>query len=149
MNKLSFHILEPLRFPLINRIYKQFYPAGKAKKDEVIWVGEDEKQIISCVRFKTIEDTHLLTGMLVIPEYRGIGISEQLLSATLTHIETKPCYCFAFSHLVPLYQKAQFEVIETHELPHFLASRIARYSASGKDLVPMRYQKPALSQNNC
>ncbi len=146
MNKLSFHILEPLRFPLINRLYKNYYPAGKAKKDEDIWVGEDGSSIISCVRFKKIEDIQLLTGMLVIPDYRGKGVGDALLAATTKQIENQPCYCFAFSHLVPLYQRAHFTVIEDTELPHYLASRFKRYSESGKNLVPMIYQKPALGQ---
>lgn len=147
MSKLSFHILQPIRFPLINRLYKSYYPAGKAKRDETIWVGEDESNIVCCVRFKSIEDIQLLTGMLVKPDLRGQGISEQLLVATIEQVEEQPCYCFAFSHLVALYQKANFVVINDNELPHFLASRFKRYSDSGKSLVPMMYQKPALSQN--
>jgi len=141
MSKIRFHPLEPLRFPLINRFYKSYYPAGKAKKDEIIWLGENTSRIICCVRFKQFEHYQLLTGMLVHPELRGSGIAKQLLTATndqLTHI---PCFCFAFSHLEKLYQDSGFTVILDSELPEPLASRIQRYRLSGKELTPMRYQR--------
>ncbi|MCW8332183.1 GNAT family N-acetyltransferase [Photobacterium sp. SDRW27] len=140
MSKISFHPLEPLRFPLINRFYKSHYPAGKAKKDEIIWVGENSSGIISCVRFKQFEHFQLLTGMLVHPDLRGNGIAKQLLTAINEQTTDLPCFCFAFSHLEKLYQDAGFVVISDSDLPESLASRIKRYRLSGKDLTPMCYQ---------
>lgn len=140
MSKLRFHALEPLRFPLINRFYKSFYPAGKAKKDEVIWVGEQNGSIICCVRFKQFEQYQLLTGMLVHPEKRSAGIARQLLRASEEQIIKLPCFCFAFSYLEELYVKAGFETIPDNDLPEPLESRIRRYRQSGKDLIPMRYK---------
>ncbi|WP_299019467.1 GNAT family N-acetyltransferase [uncultured Photobacterium sp.] len=140
MIKLRFHLLEPLRFPLINRFYKSFYPAGKAKKDEIIWIGEDNSSIICCVRFKQFEHYQLLTGMLVHPEKRGGGVAKQLLTASTAQVTQAPCFCFAYSHLETLYQQAGFIVITDSELPEPLESRIRRYRQNGKNLIAMRYQ---------
>ncbi|UJF19194.1 GNAT family N-acetyltransferase [Vibrio sp. SS-MA-C1-2] len=136
-----FHLLEPLRFPLVTRLYKNHYPAGKPKKDETIWIGESNKGIVSAVRYKRVTDSiQLLTGMLVIPELRGEGVADQLLIATKSVTEEKICYCFAYRYLVPLYQRHQFVEINAEQLPPELASRFHSYCQSGKDLVPMIYQ---------
>ena len=140
MSKIKYHPLEPLRFPLINRFYKSHYPAGKAKKDEIIWIGENTSGIICCVRFKQFESYQLLTGMLVHPELRSCGIANQLITETNKQLILTPCFCFAFSHLEKLYQDSGFTVIADNELPEPLASRIQRYRLSGKDLIAMRYQ---------
>jgi len=140
MSKLRFHLLEPLRFPLINRFYKSYYPAGKAKKNEVIWVGEDNSSIICCVRFKQFDHYQLLTGMLVHPERRGAGIARLLLTACNQQLNVTPCYCFAFRQLEQLYHDANFAVIPENELPEVLASLLQRYRQSGKDLIAMRHQ---------
>ncbi|GAL09009.1 predicted acyltransferase [Photobacterium aphoticum] len=118
MSKLSFHLLEPLRFPLINRFYKAYYPAGKAKKDETIWVGESNQGIQCCVRFKYIEDYQLLTGMLVHPEQRGQGIGQHLLQAVQDQLTQQPCYCFAFAYLEAFYQAAALSPCPMTHYPH-------------------------------
>ncbi|WP_036759276.1 GNAT family N-acetyltransferase [Photobacterium halotolerans] len=137
---LSFHPLEPLRFPLVNRLYKAYYPAGKAKKDEIIWIGETATSIKAAVRFQQYDDFQLMTGMLVAPQLRQQGLGLALLNACHSQLMTKPCYCFAFSHLEPLYLKAQFSVIADDALPLSLAHRIERYRSGGKALTPMQYQ---------
>ncbi|QUJ67624.1 GNAT family N-acetyltransferase [Photobacterium sp. GJ3] len=136
---LSFHPLEPLRFPLVNRLYKAHYPAGKAKKDEVIWIGESTTEIVSAVRFQQFEDHQLMTGMLVVPAFRQQGISQALLKACQVQLISKHCFCFAFSHLENLYAQAGFQVISEDALPVSLAGRIQRYRSAGKSLIPMRY----------
>ena len=141
MSKLSFHPLEPLRFPLINRFYKTHYPAGKAKKDETIWIGEDNKGIQACVRFKQFEDFQLLTGMLVHPDLRSQGQGTELLTACQSQTMVKPCYCFAFSYLESFYQSAGFVTLTDNQLPEALRTRISRYRQSGKTLTPMLYDQ--------
>ncbi|MGF1733749.1 GNAT family N-acetyltransferase [Photobacterium satsumensis] len=141
MSKLRFHPLEPLRFPLVNRFYKSYYPAGKAKKDEVIWIGEDNKGIKACVRFKQFDEYQLLTGMLVHPELRSQGHGIALLEACREQVTTSQCYCFAFSYLEEFYQESGFVIIKDNELPEPLQSRISRYRQSGKTLTPMIYDQ--------
>ncbi|MGF1681963.1 GNAT family N-acetyltransferase [Photobacterium minamisatsumaniensis] len=139
MNDFRFHPLEPLRFPLINRLYKAHYPAGKAKRDEVIWVGENDNGIQCCVRFKQFDNYQLLTGMLVHPSIRELGVGQQLVQASKLQISQKTCFCFAFSHLESFYQRAGFQIISDSALPESLKSRIERYRQSGKALIPMRF----------
>ncbi|WEM42162.1 GNAT family N-acetyltransferase [Photobacterium sp. DA100] len=141
MSKLRFHQLEPLRFPLINRFYKAYYPAGKAKKDEVIWIGENNKGIQACVRFKQFDSYQLLTGMLVHPELRAQGHGMALLEASKEQLEASQCYCFAFSYLETFYQSSGFVVVTDSDLPEPLRSRIERYRQSGKSLTPMLYDQ--------
>lgn len=143
MSNLRFHRLETLRFPLINRLYKAHYPAGKAKKDEIIWVGEDTSGLVCCVRFKQFEHQQLLTGMLVHPAHRGQGHGLALLAAVKTQLQSLPCFCFAFRHLEGLYTSAGFRPIADADLPEALASRIRRYRQSGKDLMAMQFDPEA------
>ncbi len=139
MTNIRFHPLEPLRFPLINRLYKAHYPAGKAKKDEVIWIGENNTGIQCCVRFKQFDSYQLLTGMFVLPTMRGQGLGLALADACVPQFKTKTCFCFAFSHLENFYHQAHFKTIEDNELPEPLQSRIKRYRQSGKNLIAMQY----------
>ncbi|RXJ72384.1 GNAT family N-acetyltransferase [Veronia nyctiphanis] len=142
MNNLRFTPLNPIRFPLVARLYKSHYPAGKPKKDEVIWTAESENQLLASVRFKQFETFQLLTGMLVIPDFRGKGIGDELLNACNDQTSSKVCFCLAYRYLVPLYERNDFKMIETSELPDELAGRYKSYCNSGKDLVPMRFKQP-------
>lgn len=137
MNERIYRQLDPIRLPLVNKLYKDFYPAGKAKRDECIWVAEDNNRIIASVRFKLIDDVQLLTGMLVLPEYRLKGIANELIQATYSQIQQKTCYCFAFQELENLYQKSGFDTIEIEKLPYNIKQRFLRYANSGKKLIPM------------
>lgn len=139
MNQVHYQQLNLIRLPVVNKLYKNFYPAGKAKRDETLWVGESQQIIICCVRFKNIGEIQLLTGMLVTPKYRGQKIATQLLQQVIPQMKQKPCYCFAFNELEVLYQHAGFITLQPQQLPHDLQQRFERYCNSGKKLIPMQY----------
>lgn len=139
MSQIIYRQLDPIRLPLVNKIYKSFYPSGKAKRDETIWVAESNKSIIASVRFKTIDDIQLLTGMLVIPEYRLQGIAYKLIEACRNQINQQACYCFAFQELEVFYQKSGFHTINSENLPNNIKQRFQRYANSGKNLIPMLF----------
>lgn len=139
MSQLHYNQLNPIRLPIVNKLYKELYPAGKAKRDEIIWVGESKQGIICCVRFKQIGDIQLLTGMLVKLEYRNQKIASQLLQQVKKQIEKAPCYCFAFQELEKLYQQAGFITLASQQLPNDLRQRFERYCNSGKKLIAMQY----------
>ena len=82
MSAMQIEQLDPMKLPLVSRLYKSFYPSGKAKKDELTLVGYMENQMAAVVRFRTIEQYRLLTGMLVVPDFRGQGLGHELM-----------CYC--------------------------------------------------------
>ncbi|MEC6799322.1 GNAT family N-acetyltransferase [Photobacterium sp. S4TG1] len=140
MSQVHYQPLKIIRLPIVNKLYKDFYPAGKAKRDEILWVGESPLGIVCCVRFKPIGELQLLTGMLVKPEFRGQKIATHLLQHVTPQIKQKPCYCFAFIELEALYQHAGFITLSPQQLPHDLQQRFERYCNSGKKLIPMQYK---------
>lgn len=141
MVNLLFEKLDPIKLPLLQRFYKQHYPS-KPKKDELIIVARKEGAICGAVRFRTIDQFRLLTGMAVDEDLRGNGIGHQLLDYCQHQepILNPEVYCFAFPWLVNFYQQHGFQVIETEQLPPSLRSLYQRYLNSGKSLVAMQYQ---------
>lgn len=108
---MQIETLDPIKLPLISRLYKAHYPSGKAKKDELTIVGSIDQQIVSLVRFRNIEQCRLLTGMLVIPEYRGAGLGHQLMGYCVRHVLSEHDFCFAYAHLQPFYAQHNFKTI--------------------------------------
>lgn len=145
MIEVNFQLLESIKIPLIKPIYKAFYPSAKPKKNERIVVGYHEKTIICIVRFRPIEHFSLLTGMLVIPDYRQQGIAVQLLTFCQAHYLSENSYCFAYQHLESLYKSVGFSVVEVKLLPNSLQQLFIRYTDAGKKLLPMRYQPTVLT----
>jgi len=143
MDNYRIHPLEPLRFPLVARLYKTHYPPGKPKKDEIIWVIDGPNGLCGAVRFQQRPTYQLLTGMLISPALRGTGLSDRLLTDVQETIAAKPCFCLAFRHLTGLYARHGFDVVEREALPEDLATRFDSYCHAGKDLVAMAYQGKA------
>ncbi|QOV29785.1 GNAT family N-acetyltransferase [Vibrio diabolicus] len=132
-------MLNPIKLPLIKRLYKAHYPSGRAKKDELIITASHKGEIVALLRLKTVDRSRLLTGMLVIPTLRGTGIGEELLRYCRNNVFTDGDYCFAFTHLESYYSKHGFKTIDCSELPHPLKMAFQRYVDSGKDLIPMQF----------
>ena len=99
MSNLSFDILDPIKLPLVSRLYKAHYPSGKAKKDELTVVAYQESKLIAVVRFRSVEQFRLLTGMLVIPENRGQGVGHKLMEYCQHSVLQPGDFCFAYEHL--------------------------------------------------
>ncbi|AXN32130.1 GNAT family N-acetyltransferase [Vibrio coralliilyticus] len=139
---MQIETLDPIKLPLVSRLYKAHYPSGKAKKDELTIVGSIDQQIVSLVRFRNIEQFRLLTGMLVIPEYRGSGLGHQLMGYCAQHVLLEHDFCFAYAHLETFYAQHNFKTIDASQLPNSLKGLFERYSLK-KQLVAMKYVKPA------
>ncbi|WP_226971503.1 MULTISPECIES: GNAT family N-acetyltransferase [Vibrio] len=131
--------LDPIKLPLVKKLYKAYYPGAKAKKEEHIVVAYKENQIVGLVRFKPIEEYLLLTGMLVVPAHREQGVGHTLLSYCQESILKNHCYCFAYRHLPPFYAQHGFKTIDVDAIPNSLKHRYLRYCESGKDLIPMQF----------
>lgn len=138
-SSLIIEVLNPIKLPLIKRLYKAHYPAGRAKRDELIVTATLEGSIIALLRLKTIEQSRLLTGMLVIPEYRGTGVGNALLTHCENTVFSDGDYCFAFNHLEHYYTQHGFKTIDSSTLPNSLKMAYLRYVDSGKDLIPMQF----------
>ncbi len=139
MPDLKFEHLDPIKQPLLKRFYKQHYPSTKPKSDELTIVAYQGYEMKGVVRFRTIADYRLLTGMAVSETSRGQGIGLQLLRYCHENILQKNDFCFSYAHLQKFYQQAQFEIVDIEELPGELKSLFIRYSQSGKNLIPMQF----------
>ncbi|MDF2156143.1 GNAT family N-acetyltransferase [Vibrio sp. CAU 1672] len=131
--------LDPVKLPLVKKLYKAHYPSGKAKKDEQILIAKQNGQIAALLRLKCVEQYRLLTGMLVVPEARGRGVGDALLDYCENKVFNNHDFCFAFSYLEHYYSKHGFKPIEIQDLPNSLRLAFLRYIDSGKDLIPMQY----------
>ncbi|MDA9556713.1 GNAT family N-acetyltransferase [Vibrio sp.] len=139
MPELQIAILEPIKVPLVSRLYKQYYPSGKAKKDELIITGELDKQLVAVVRFRRIADYRLLTGMLVVPTHQGQGLGHQLMQHCQSHILENKDFCFAYTHLEGFYSQHGFVKLDAEQLPAELKTLFIRYTDSGKKLTAMQF----------
>ncbi len=138
-SSLIIEVLNPIKLPLIKRLYKAHYPAGKAKRDELIITASLEGKIVALLRMKAVEKSRLLTGMLVVPECRGTGVGQALLIHCENTVFNNGDYCFAFNHLEAYYSQHGFKTIDSSELPNSLKMAYLRYVDSGKDLIPMQF----------
>ncbi|MEX0333154.1 GNAT family N-acetyltransferase [Vibrio tubiashii] len=139
---MQIETLDPIKLPLVSRLYKAHYPSGKAKKDELTIVGSIDQQIVSLVRFRNIEQYRLLTGMLVLPEHRGSGLGHQLMGYCALRVLSEHDFCFAYAHLETFYAQHNFKAIDASQLPNSLKGLFERYSLK-KQLVAMKYVKPS------
>jgi N-acetylglutamate synthase-like GNAT family acetyltransferase len=132
--------LEPTLLPLVQKLYKQHYKSAKPKRDEEIIVAYDKLVMCGVVRLRTIETYQLLTGMLVIPDYRQKQIAHQIMNYCKDNHLNDNVFCFAYSHLEHFYSAHGFSTLDVNELPPSLRKRLDRYLSGRKPLVPMRYQ---------
>lgn len=138
MSPIQIEVLDPVKLPLVSRLYKSHYRSGKAKKDELTIVGSVDKQMVAVVRFKSVEENRLLTGMLVVPEFRSQGLAHQLMSYCEQHVLQSGDFCFAYSELESFYQQYGFVTLGSDFLPNTLRGLFERYSQK-KSLVAMKY----------
>ncbi len=141
MEKLEFQQLDPVKFPLIQRFYKQHYPISKPKRNEKTIIARStiSHNIVACVRFRQIEQFQLLIGMAVSTELRAQGIGQSLMAYCKLHDLNSQVYCFSYTHLEEFYQHGGFKTCTRDELPPSLRVLYQRYTNSGKSLVPMQY----------
>ncbi len=138
-DSLIIEVLNPIKLPLIKKLYKAHYPAGRAKRDELIITATSEGSIVALLRMKTVETSRLLTGMIVVPQVRGTGVGKALLAHCEENVFSYGDYCFAFMHLESYYAQYGFKTIDSSALPNSLKMAYQRYVDSGKDLIPMQF----------
>jgi len=51
-NTIRIERLDPIKLPLVKKLYKSYYPSAKAKTDEQVIVAYQEHQMVGLVRFK-------------------------------------------------------------------------------------------------
>jgi N-acetylglutamate synthase-like GNAT family acetyltransferase len=118
--------------------YRAWKYAGTIAVSDRVLIGTFDNQIVGLVRECWENKTLLLRGVWVDPTYRRQGVGQQLLAAFVARIQNVDCYCLPFAHLIPFYQRQQFQLIDDESLPVFLAQRLASYHQNGRNIVPMR-----------
>ncbi len=139
MPTLKFEHLDPIKLPLLKRFYKLHYPGTKPKSDELTVVAYSQQSMVAVVRFRSVANYRLLTGMTVSCDSRGKGIGTELLNYCRHNILQKNDFCFSYAHLQNFYDQAHFRKIEVEALPSELKTLFIRYCQSGKDLIPMQF----------
>ncbi|MGF1751634.1 GNAT family N-acetyltransferase [Vibrio cionasavignyae] len=142
MDTLNFGLLAPIKLPLAKKIYKSHYPAAKPKSDERIITAQVGSQLCALVRFRRIENCRLMTGMLVIPDYRQRGVGHKLMQHLVQQELAEQDFCFALEHLETFYCQHGFQTIDKDALPNSLKQLFLRYIQGGKSLVAMQYVDP-------
>jgi len=140
MKPIHIQQLDPIKLPLVQKLYKQFYPSAKAKKDELIFVAYCQNELSGVVRFRPVDKFRLLTGMLVAPDYRGHGIGHALMQYSKQQVLTQGDYCFAYQHLAEFYSQHGFTSIPAEALPPALRQLFSRYTSAGKKLISMKFE---------
>lgn len=139
MRQIHIKPLDPIKLPLVQKLYKAFYPSAKPKRDELILTAYLQSELAAVVRFRQIDQYRLMTGMLVIPKYRGQSVGEQLLSYCQQQVLNSRDFCFAYPYLESYYSKYGFVKHENEPLPAEINLLYERYTASGKPLTAMQF----------
>jgi N-acetylglutamate synthase-like GNAT family acetyltransferase len=143
MDTLKFGILDPIRLPIAKKLYKQHYPAGRPKSDERMISASFGSATCALVRLRSVDSYRLMTGMLVLPEYRQRGVAHLLMKYMVDNELQTNDYCFALPHLASFYAQHGFQATSQDDLPAALKNLFIRYTGSGKSLVAMRYIDPS------
>lgn len=133
---LELRKMDKVYLPLIKKFYKDHYNASKPKSSDLSYGLYQEGMLLGLIRFKPINQNYLLLGMAIHKDYRKQGLGGVLLSRSLNEIPSKPCYCFALSHLTSFYG-SHFDQLEPENLPKELSLLFKRYSDNGKELIAM------------
>lgn len=136
MPSITYHHLEPIKFPLVNKYYQAQGSNNRASKNQQVVIAKNqENQIVGVARLSPIDNHWLLTGVHVAQSVRGQGIASQLVN-TLCERQSM-VFTFAFEHLTALYQGCGFEIIVPADIPCELAQRFNAYVKQGRKIVVM------------
>lgn len=122
---------------VVSFLREQGYPHAIDEEDRH-FMAERERQVIAAVRLSRAEPALVLRGMRVRKDCQRRGIGRRLLALVAREIGSERCYCLPYSWLVSFYGEAGFRQIAAAEAPSFLATRHAKYVASGQDVIIMR-----------
>jgi N-acetylglutamate synthase-like GNAT family acetyltransferase len=108
------------------------------KDDEILVTAElPDHTVIGAVRLAPEAEAWTLRTMLVLAEFRGKGIGEQILNHLQTHMEGRTVHCLAYAHLERFYGLIGLKPVDAMELPELLQARVAEYQ-DDKGCLPLR-----------
>jgi len=104
--------------------------------DEIFAAWADS-EVVGAARLAVEEGVTVLRGMRVRANLRHRGIGRQLLRRLDEVLGTTTCYCIPYGWLTEFYGGIGFKLVNTNQVPPFLAERHARYTQVGLDVVLM------------
>lgn len=123
--------LQTLARPLLDKFYRQHRSAMRLPTEAQGWVAR-EGEIIAGLCLTPVSQGQWLTGLLVTPGWRGRGVAQGLIEAS---IAPGPVWLFCNPQLRGFYERLEFDATQT--LPPALAERLKRYRQS-KELIAMQ-----------
>jgi GNAT superfamily N-acetyltransferase len=136
--ELAVRIADPAEHDVLTALYRSWgYRAGIAP-GSIVYAAMRDGQTVGLVRRTIEDDTTMLRGMFIHPDFRRRGIGEQLLAAFAADLPDVDCLCLPFAHLVSFYGRSGFIVIAETAAPAFIRERLERYRGEGHDVLVMR-----------
>ncbi|WP_250460356.1 GNAT family N-acetyltransferase [Microbulbifer litoralis] len=133
------HWLSDAEIPLASKFYRTYKFRGKARRhDPCMVIRNRQQQIIACGCLRKLTDSQLLTGVTVVPEYRGRGVA-RLLVGDMAKAFDRHTFTFPYRYLVPFYTALGFVQEEEMGQPSAIVDRLLTYRRQGRDIVLMRY----------
>lgn len=126
--------------------YKQHMPYAHLTKKEQLAVffseipPQNEKlnpEIIAAIRLRPIGVYTLVTGMLIHPNYRGIGLGHQLMQGLSKELVNEHAFLFALPHLVAFYRQHGFD--ECKNVPNDISQLFNKYHSENRPLILMAF----------
>jgi len=141
-------IADPAEHDVLTALYRSWgYRAGIAT-GSIVYAAMHDGQTVGLVRRTIEDDTTMLRGMFIHPDFRRSGIGGQLLAAFTADLPDVDCLCLPFTHLVSFYGRGGFNVIPESAAPEFLRERLERYRGEGHDILVMRRPATGMSKRS-
>jgi N-acetylglutamate synthase-like GNAT family acetyltransferase len=138
LEDLQFDRRQGLNLPLANAFYKRVDKRLKARADEVVWTASWQGSTLAALRLRPLPSgEHLVTGVLVDPQYRCRGIARQLLQVASVDFSRRFTYLFCEPQLAPLYLQVGFQQVEKDAMPDPLVGRWQAYQRKTPELIAM------------
>ncbi len=132
--------LEKIKYPLVAKFYKAYYPAGKIKAEDEVYYCSLSSEIAALAKLRPLTDGAFLTAMVTHPDHRNQGLARSLLE----YILEKQCsgiYCFASSLLRPIYLSFGFVELNKETLEGEVQALYFQYSKHKSLLIFYRKNK--------
>ncbi|SDJ89640.1 Acetyltransferase (GNAT) domain-containing protein [Ferrimonas sediminum] len=128
--------LEVMALPLVDRFYRQHGGKDRCRRHDRVWVARRQGRMVAVARRVPLESHWVLRGLLVDDTERRQGVATELLQCLLEECD-EPLWCFALSHLKPLYVSLGFQCLDTaaEPLPKAVAGALAAYRRSQPGLL--------------
>ncbi len=137
MSTIHIRIADVSEHASLDRRYVAWGYRGGVDPHDALYVAEMDGEAVGLVRRVTSDGTTMLRGCYVDPAHHREGVGSAMLAAFVRDLGDGECYCVPFTHLTRFYGASGFAVVSDTDAPAFLAARVRRYRAEGRDVLIM------------